>query len=82
MAIINVKFRSAVASSVEKAVDNGTTVRSFLETEGIDYASGGVSLDGAYLGAGELDRTFASFGITDHCFLVKAVKADGGSRRS
>jgi hypothetical protein len=35
-----------------------------------------MNLDGAPLQPGDLDKTFAQFGITDKCFLLNVVKAD------
>jgi len=60
-------------------VDPGKTLRSAIEEAGIDYTSGTMQLDGAALRPGDLDRTFASFDITDKCFLLNVVKADNGT---
>lgn len=57
-------------------LDENTTIRSALEKYGIDYTRGLTHLNGATLGPGDLDKTFADFGITEHCFLVNVVKAD------
>jgi len=54
-----------------------TTLRQVLENAGIDYATRGtIHLDGATLNPGDLDKTFAQFGITEKCFLLQVVKAD------
>lgn len=53
-----------------------TTLRSVLETNGIDYSRGVMHLDGSSLQPGDLDKTFADFGITEKCFLLNVVKAD------
>lgn len=57
-------------------VDERDTLRKTLEDAGIDYTKGMMHLDGATLGAGELDKSFADFGIKEKCFLLNVVKAD------
>lgn len=56
--------------------DENTTLRAVLEENGIDYTRGSMNLDGAPLQPGDLDKTFAQFGVTDKCFLLNVVKAD------
>ena len=53
-----------------------TTIRQALEQAEIDYARGGVSLDGCPLQSSDLDKTFTEKGITEKCFLLQVVKAD------
>ena len=53
-----------------------TTLRDALEDAGIDYTTGIMNLDGSTLSPGDLDKTFADFGITDKCYLLNVVKAD------
>lgn len=65
----NVKRKSVIK-------DENTTLRAVLEENGIDYTRGTMNLDGAPLQPGDLDKTFAQFGITDKCFLLNVVKAD------
>ncbi len=57
-------------------VDNNTTLRTVLEDAGVDYTRGVMHLDGASLQPGDLDKTFADFGIAETCFLLNVVKAD------
>ena len=57
-------------------VDPNKTLRSVLEEAGIDYTKGVMHLDGSSLQAGDLDKTFVDFGITEKCFLLNVVKAD------
>lgn len=52
------------------------TIRKALEEEGIDTSVGTVHLDGASLRPGDLDKTFAEFGITNKCSLISVVKGD------
>lgn len=60
-------------------VDEGSTLRSTLEQNNIDYSIGMTSLDGSTLAPGDLDKTFADFGITQQCFLICTVKADNAA---
>lgn len=57
-------------------IEDTTTLRTVLEDVGIDYTRGVMHLDGSSLQPGDLDKTFADFGITDKCFLLNVVKAD------
>ena len=56
--------------------DESKTLREILEENGIDYTVGMTQLDGATLRPGDLDKSFADFGVTDHCTLLSVVKAD------
>lgn len=57
-------------------VDAGRTLRDVLEEAGVDYTRGVMHLDGSSLNPGDLDKTFADFGIAEKCFLLNVVKAD------
>ena len=57
-------------------LDENATLRQALEDAEIDYSRGTMNLDGSSLGPGDLDKTFAGFGIADKCFLLNVVKAD------
>lgn len=57
-------------------VDANTTLRTVLEDANVDYTRGVMHLDGASLNPGDLDKTFASLGITEKCYLLNVVKAD------
>ena len=57
-------------------LDPETTLREALEDAEIDYTKGITNLDGSSLTAGDLDKTFADFGITEKCYLLNVVKAD------
>lgn len=59
-----------------KIVNPNATLRSVLEEANIDYTRGVMHLDGSSLQPGDLDKTFANFGITEKCFLLNVVKAD------
>lgn len=60
-------------------VEETTTLRKVLEDAGIDYTIGMTSLDGSTLAPGDLDKTFADFGITEKCYLLNVVKADNAA---
>lgn len=51
-------------------VEETTTLRKVLEDAGIDYTIGMTSLDGSTLAPGDLDKTFADFGITEKLSLI------------
>ena len=65
----NVKRESTI-------IDANTTLREALENAEVDYTRGVMHLDGSSLNPGDLDKTFADFGITEKCFLLNVVKAD------
>lgn len=55
---------------------NTDTIRQTLEAAGIDYTRGTMRMDGAPLGAGDFDKTFEQFGVTEKTFLSAITKAD------
>ena len=57
-------------------VDENTTLRKVLEDNQIDYSRANVNLDGASLNPGDMDKTFATLGITETCFLIASIKQD------
>jgi hypothetical protein len=57
-------------------INSDTTLRTALDDAELDYAMAQLHLDGATLKAGDLDKTFADFGITTSCFLIAVVKTD------
>ena len=68
----NVKRESVI-------VNPNSTLRSVLEQANVDYTRGVMHLDGSSLNPGDLDKTFANFGITEKCFLLNVVKADNAA---
>jgi hypothetical protein len=60
-------------------VERDSTLREALEEQDIDYTSGIMNLDGSTLSPGDLDKTFADFGITEKCYLLNVVKADNAA---
>ena len=73
--MIKVTIGNNVKRSSE-ILDENTTLREALEDAGIDYTIGIMNLDGSSLEPGDLDRTFADFGIVDKCYLLNVVKCD------
>lgn len=57
-------------------VEKATSLRQVLDDNGVDYSRGTVHLDGSPLRAGDLDKSFESFGLGDTCCLTCVVKAD------
>lgn len=76
--MIKVDIRSNV-KRVSEIVDENMTIRQAMETYGFDYTSGMTSLDGVTLPAGGLDKTFADYGVVDHCYIMNVVKADNAA---
>jgi hypothetical protein len=71
-----------VANNVKREtviVDENTTLRAVLEDNDIGYTTGVMHLDGAPLQPGDLNKTFADFGVTDKAFLMNVVKADNAA---
>ncbi len=64
---------------VSDTVSDTATLREVLENNGIDYTRGAMTLDGATLQPGDLDKTFADFGITEKCWLLAVTKADNAA---
>ena len=60
----------------EVVVADERTLRSVLEEEGVDYTRGVLHFDGASVKPGDLDKTFADFGVVEKCYLLNVVKAD------
>ena len=60
----------------EKNYTAGTTIRTILEDNAIDYSVAQVMLDGASLKAGEMDKTLADMNVTEKCMLMAVVKAN------
>ena len=59
--------------------DESTTLREALETVDFDYSRGMMNLDGSPLQPGDLDKTFADFGIKEKCYLLNVIKADNAA---
>lgn len=63
-------------------VPETSTLREILEANEVNYNTGMTSLDGATLAPGDIDKTFADFGITEKCYLLNVVKADNAANIS
>ena len=73
--MIKVTMGNNVKRSSE-ILDENTTLREALDIAEVDYSRGTMNLDGSPLAPGDLDKTFADFGIAEKCFLLNVVKAD------
>ena len=63
-----------------KVVSTDTTIKAVLESVGADIASGGYSLDGSTLLTGEINKTFASFGVAeDSKVYLSKIKAQNNA---
>ena len=58
------------------ATDENNTVRDVLEANEVNYANAPVYIDGAPLGIGDHDKSFAQLGITEKCMLTSVVKTE------
>ena len=63
-----------ITRSSDVLVDPGKTLRQVFEDNHVDYSAGSPTLDGTPLEPGEIDKTFAEFGVRDHCFLLVSMK--------
>ena len=66
-------------------VEEASTLREVLEANGVDYARYPVSLDGATLQPGDLNKSFVEMGFDgtpgkDSCFLLAVAKADNAAK--
>jgi hypothetical protein len=59
----------------EKNYAAGTSIRTILEDNAVDYSVAQIMLDGASLKPGDMDRTLADLNITEKCMLIAVVKA-------
>lgn len=57
-------------------IEETTVIREFLEDEGFEIGAGAWQLDGATLGPGDINKTFAEMRVTEKCFLLNVVKTD------
>lgn len=77
-------IRVTIGNNLKRTNENftpDTTLRAALEQAGVDFATGMITLDGAVLNPGDLNKTFADFGYDgteDHnkCQLRVVAKAD------
>lgn len=80
MAMIQVTIGNNLSRKNVVVDGDNTTLRQAFEQNDINYASGIVSLDGASLTPGMMDKTFAENGVTnDRCYLMVSVKADNAA---
>lgn len=58
------------------SVDPSRTLRDVLESEGVNYQTTTVHMDGSALKPGDMDKSFADLGVTEKCYLIAVVKTD------
>lgn len=58
------------------ATDVNSTVREVLEANDVNYEMTPIYIDGAPLGIGDHDKTFAELGITEKCTLTAVIKTE------
>ena len=76
-------IKVTVGNNVERTsviVDENVTLKSVLEQVEFDYSRTSMNLDGTTLKAGDINKTFAEFGITDSCYLLAVAKADNAAK--
>lgn len=56
--------------------DENSSVRDVLEANEVNYENAPVYIDGAPLGIGDHDKTFAQLGIQEKCMLTSVVKTE------
>lgn len=72
-------FQLKIGNNVKRdtvVIDENTTLRQALEAQGINYGVGVTTLDGCPLKPGDMDKSFASFGITEKAVLLNVCKTD------
>lgn len=68
-------------SRKEIIVDPAKSPKQVLVAEGIDFAKGGIQLDGAPLDTAKMNTPLAQLGIADDiCYLISVAKADSGAK--
>ena len=67
-----------VTNAARKTIvtDENNTVRDVLDANEVNYAQAPVYIDGAPLGIGDHDKSFAELGITEKCMLTSVVKTE------
>lgn len=61
---------------VSKNYPGNTTLRNILDDNTVDYSVSQVMLDGANIGAMDLDKTLAELNKTEKCTLIAVTKAN------
>ena len=61
---------------VSKNYAGATTLRAILDDNAVDYSVSQVMLDGANIGASDLDKTLNDLNKTEKCSLIAITKAN------
>lgn len=78
--MVRVNFRNNVTRKSDNFSED-QTLREILEELGVDISRGTLSLDGAALGLGDLNKTLSELHLDgtpgrDNCVIYSVVKAD------
>lgn len=57
-------------------LDPNTTLKKALEDAQVDIGVSSITLDGATLKPGDINKTFAEMGVTENCFLIVCAKVE------
>lgn len=71
-------IRVSIGNNVDRKtvqVDDTSTLRSVIEENGFN-PNAGFNLSGRSLVHGDIDKTFADFGVDEYCSLMATQKAD------
>jgi len=66
-------------SRQDDIVEASTVIKNFCEAHDVNYSVGAMHLNGAPLLPGDINKSFADFGVTDSCYLLNVVKADNAA---
>lgn len=73
--MINVTVGTTTSRN-KKLYPSGTTVRSILEDQSVDYAVSTIMIDGANITSSDMDKTLADLGKVEKCMIIAVVKAE------
>lgn len=74
--MIKVKIITNAAPTIQDIVDENATLRQVLTEKGVDYSRQSVTIDGCVLQPGDIDKSFADFGIATETILTALAKLD------
>lgn len=63
-------------SRTSKMYPGATSLRTILEDNAVDYSVSQILLDGATIGAMDLDKTLTELNKTEKCSLIASIKAN------
>lgn len=60
-------------------LDPNTSLKKALEDNQVNLAVSSITLDGATLKPGDINKTFSEMGITENCFLIACAKVENAT---